>query len=100
MKKYHDVKDIAFRAGKMHLLIDGKIHEFILSRVSTKLAGAGPAERENYEVSPSGYGIHWPSLDEDLSIDGLLGIRRELPPPKRPTARGRAAATDGRAGRG
>ena len=23
---------------------------------------------------PSGYGIHWPLIDEDLSIDGLLGI--------------------------
>jgi hypothetical protein len=35
------------------------------------------AESENllaFEVSPSGYGIHWPRLDEDISIDGLLGI--------------------------
>ena len=23
-------------------------------------------------LSPSGYGIHWPELDEDLLIDGLL----------------------------
>ena len=27
-----------------------------------------------FEISPSGYGIHWPLLDEDLSIDGLLGV--------------------------
>jgi Protein of unknown function (DUF2442) len=26
----------------------------------------------NFEVSPSGYGIHWPELDEDLSIDGMI----------------------------
>jgi hypothetical protein len=25
-------------------------------------------------VSPSGYGVHWPLLDEDIAIDGLLGI--------------------------
>ena len=31
-------------------------------------------ERNNFEVSPSGYGIHWPLIDEDLSIDGLIGI--------------------------
>jgi hypothetical protein len=31
--------------------------------------------RAAYEVSPSGYGIHWPLVDEDLSIDGLLGIK-------------------------
>jgi hypothetical protein len=24
------------------------------------------------ELSPGGYGIHWPLLDEDLSISGLL----------------------------
>jgi len=27
-----------------------------------------------YEFSPSGYGIHWPLIDEDISMDGLLGI--------------------------
>jgi hypothetical protein len=26
----------------------------------------------NFEISPSGYGIHWPDLDEDLSIDGMI----------------------------
>jgi len=30
-------------------------------------------------VSPSGYGIHWPELDEDLSVDGLIGIRHQSP---------------------
>lgn len=24
------------------------------------------------EVSPSGYGIHWPELDEDLAVTPLL----------------------------
>jgi hypothetical protein len=27
--------------------------------------------KNNYILSPSGYGIHWPDIDEDLSIDGL-----------------------------
>ena len=31
-------------------------------------------ERNTYEISPSGYGIHWSLIDEDLSIDGLLEI--------------------------
>ena len=31
--------------------------------------------RERIEVSPSGYGLHWPEVDEDLSIDGLTGVR-------------------------
>jgi len=31
-------------------------------------------ERNNFAISPSGSGIHWPLLDEDISIDGMLGI--------------------------
>ncbi|MDP2982675.1 MAG: DUF2442 domain-containing protein [Candidatus Latescibacter sp.] len=27
-----------------------------------------------YKIQPSGYGIHWPLIDEDIAIDGLLGI--------------------------
>ena len=32
------------------------------------------AERAHWELSPSGYGIHWPLIDEDLSIGGLVSI--------------------------
>ena len=27
-----------------------------------------------FKVSPSGYGIHWPLIDEDLSFNGLIKI--------------------------
>jgi hypothetical protein len=37
------------------------------------LAAAAPEERRRAELSPGGYGIHWPLLDEDLSIGGLVG---------------------------
>ena len=30
------------------------------------------AERENYELIGDGEGIHWPALNEDISIEGLL----------------------------
>ena len=42
------------------------------SQCSQKLVGASPQEREHAELSPGGYGIHWPLIDEDLSISGLL----------------------------
>ena len=29
-------------------------------------------ERSNWEISGAGYGIHWPDLDEDISVKGLL----------------------------
>ena len=41
-------------------------------KCSTKLAHATPAERNRAELSPGGYGIHWPLLDEALSVTGLL----------------------------
>ena len=34
------------------------------------------AERENYELIGEGEGIHWPQLDEDISVKGLLAGRR------------------------
>lgn len=42
-------------------------------RCSPMLAAAAPEERRRAELSPGGYGIHWPLLDEDLSIGGLVG---------------------------
>jgi hypothetical protein len=37
-----------------------------------RLAHATLAERLNFEISGAGYGIHWPDLDEDVGIEGLL----------------------------
>jgi hypothetical protein len=74
MNKYHDVQSLAFTNDEMVLTVDGAIHRFDLKAVSSRLFQAAQTERERYEVSPSGYGIHWPLIDEDLSIDGLLGI--------------------------
>ena len=41
-------------------------------RCSTRLAGATELARATAELSPGGYGVHWPLLDEDLSIGGLI----------------------------
>ncbi|MEE8484204.1 MAG: DUF2442 domain-containing protein [Nitrospinota bacterium] len=74
MKKRHRVGKIIFKKNLMVIDIDGKEHISRLADVSKKLANASSIEKEKYEISPSGYGIHWPLIDEDLSIDGLLGI--------------------------
>ena len=37
-----------------------------------RLAHGTPAERANSQISGAGYGIHWPDLDEDIGIEGLL----------------------------
>ena len=41
-------------------------------KCSKRLASATEQERLYAELSPGGYGIHWPLIDEDLSINGLL----------------------------
>jgi hypothetical protein len=40
--------------------------------VALSEASATRKQLENYEISPGGYGIHWPELDEDLSIKAFL----------------------------
>lgn len=37
-----------------------------------RLMGAKPDQLARYEISPSGYGIHWPDLDEDISIKTFI----------------------------
>lgn len=37
-----------------------------------RLHSASPDERKNWQISGGGFGIHWPDIDEDLSVDGLL----------------------------
>jgi hypothetical protein len=39
---------------------------------SPRLAQATAEQRRCAELSPGGYGIHWPLIDEDLSVSGLL----------------------------
>ncbi len=37
-----------------------------------RLVYATPEERMNFRIVGAGYGIHWPDLDEDIGIEGLL----------------------------
>lgn len=74
MKKHHQVTGLHFDGDCMVLTIDGREKIFRVSEISPALQTASDEEKNLFEISPSGYGIHWPLLDEDLSIDGLLGV--------------------------
>lgn len=37
-----------------------------------RLAYGTPKERKNFKIIGAGYGIHWPDLDEDIGVEGLL----------------------------
>lgn len=77
MRKLHDVQKVSFDKARLFIKVDGREYTFSLADISRKLAGASAAEREKYQISPSGYGISWPLIDEDLSIDGLIGIEHK-----------------------
>jgi hypothetical protein len=70
----HNISDISFGQNSISLLIDGKTIEVPLDKVSKKLKEASDFQRKFYKVSPSGYGIHWPLIDEDLSVDAILKL--------------------------
>ena len=39
-----------------------------------RLYQASKEQRENWELLGDGNGIHWPEIDEDLSVAGLLAV--------------------------
>ncbi len=42
------------------------------SECSPRLAAASDSQRAEAHLSPSGYGIHWPLIDEDLAVAPLV----------------------------
>ena len=75
MKAVHKIQKISFSGSQMKMKVDGKEVVVNLTKMSPRLLKSSKQERETYEVSPSGYGIHWPLIDEDLSIDSMLGVK-------------------------
>ena len=47
-----------------------------------RLAHGSAAERANFQISGAGYGIHWPDLDEDIGVEGLLLGKRSSESPE------------------
>ena len=55
-------------------LVDGRTVSVPVSWYP-RLAHGTPAERSNWRLLGRGEGIHWPDLDEDISVAGLLAGR-------------------------
>ena len=52
-------------------LVDGRVISVPLVW-SWRLSEATPAQRNNYEIIGDGQGVHWPDVDEDLSVAGMF----------------------------
>jgi len=52
-------------------LLDGRTISVPLAW-SWRLSEATPEQRSRFEIIGSGSGIHWPDVDEDISVEGML----------------------------
>ena len=43
-----------------------------------RLLHASAAQRDKYQISFRGNGLHWEELDEDISLEGLLAGRGDM----------------------
>jgi hypothetical protein len=66
------VVDVRFGEGSLTVaLADGRSVTAPLAWYP-RLLHATPEQRGNWEVIGAGFGVHWPDVDEDLSVEGLL----------------------------
>ena len=72
MEKLHNISEVNFENDFIVIKVDGHTFKYKIAELSKKLAYATDNERTEYQISPSGYGIHWPKIDEDISIEGLI----------------------------
>ena len=72
MDKVYDVTNFQIKQGNLSFFINQDEISVPIKKASRRLSQASPKELEEFEIDNHGIGIHWPSLDEDLSIQGLL----------------------------
>lgn len=66
------VSDVRFEADRLIVdLQDGRTIAVPLAWYP-RLFDASERQRAVWEIAGGGYGIHWPQIDEDLSVEGLL----------------------------
>ncbi len=60
-------------AERLIVSIHNGVELAIPVRLIQELAGADPADLAEIEITPAGLGLHWPRLDADVYVPGLLG---------------------------
>ncbi|HEY4697902.1 MAG TPA: DUF2442 domain-containing protein [Gallionella sp.] len=65
-------KTVSFDANTMWVdLADGRKLGVPLAYFP-RLLNATPTQREHYEISGGGSGLHWDEINEDISVENLL----------------------------
>lgn len=60
----------AFQSGLIVITLEGGAKLSFPISENSRLACGTPDQLNNIEISP--FGLHWPDLDEDLSIRGII----------------------------
>ena len=73
------IKEVEFTGTSIVVdLVDGRSIAVPLTWYP-RLLNATPEQRSQWEICGGGYGLHWESIDEDLSVEGML---RGAPAPR------------------
>jgi hypothetical protein len=68
------------RIGRVVITLSTNLDVAFSPRDAEGLENASPAQLDTIEISPSGFGIHFPKLDADIYLpallDGFLGSRK------------------------
>ena len=76
--KVHEVTVAHTDERYLYINVDEQLYRIAWQKCSQKLSRATIDERAFIRVSPSGYGLHWPLIDEDLAVNPLLKIAEKV----------------------
>jgi hypothetical protein len=69
-------QEIRATASHLEVVTGQGVFEIPWRECSVRLARATKSERAHAVLSPSGYGMHWPLIDEDLAVGPLVRSRK------------------------
>jgi hypothetical protein len=66
------ITEISFEEGVLQVFLSDGREIRVPLEWFPKLRDASPEARRHWRLIGKGIGVHWPDIDEDLSLDGLL----------------------------
>ena len=61
-----------YENGYIHMALSDQKHVSFPVALNKKLENASVDQLSNIEIICNGTGLHWPDLDEDLSLTGIM----------------------------
>lgn len=59
-------------SGRLIVSIHNGVELAVPVRLIEELSGSDPADLAEIEITPAGLGLHWPRLDADVYVPGIL----------------------------